>query len=331
MYPVYDLNNCYIDSILVALFAPDTDIDRFFARTGDLSPAHQCLGDLIGLIRGSKKGHCYNTSTFRQILFRQFPTANFSQDTAAEPKDAADFLAYFLDIFPIPGTIVERTRRLEYRPVLVRGNPKAFDLVEHFGEPDSGDSAIRFENRTMWIISSGALVEGRPISAYLETREVFEQLGLEKYISTPWCALPGGCAHSLPGDCAHSLPGGCAHCLVVRAPFKLIKNTAFDYTSLPCLFICPSRASTGTGSDTASLVPDEFFVKHGRHFQFTSVVCFRAGHYTCYYRRSGFWYYYNDIGNAAGTFQDIRISCADLLVDCSRNGVIYVYTACTPN
>ena len=320
MYPVYDINNCYIDSILVALFAPEprstgnTSLDRFFIGTGDLSPVQRCLRELIGLIRYSKTDHCYNTSAFRLLLFGQHPTANFSQDTATDPKDAADFLAYFLDIFPIPGTIVERTRRLEYRPILVRGNPGVFDSIDSidFGEPDSGDSAIRFENRSLWVISSGALVEGRPISTYLETREVFEQLGLEKAISTPHGAL------------------------VVRVPFKLIKNTAFDYSTCPCLFICPSRNE----NDTTAVVPEDFFVKGGRVFQFTSVICFRAGHYTCYYRRSGVrnsgvrnsgvrnsgvWHHYNDIGHTPGTFLDTEVSYADMLLDCSRHGVIYVY------
>ena len=321
--PVYDSNNCYIDSVLVALFATESRVlDPYFfgasAQTNRLM-VQQALWDITETMRYRRQPRPFTTSSLRRLLYSLYERPPlFTTETAADPKDAAEFLAYLLDIFPVPGTLVEIRRRVEYAPILVEGSARLFARTD-FGARDSGDTVTRHENTAILAVNPASLAvnpailgvnpatvaadRSRHAGDCLELVEALEEIG------------PVETFRTRDGD------------LRVRKPYRLLKKSVFDYATLPCFFLCPSGGTP--------VVPDKRILRHHNRFDLASVVCFQGGHYTCYYRRDKTWFHYSDLGDSPGLPANTEVGSYRHLIahghgEVSRCAVILVYPRVDP-
>lgn len=313
---MYVLNNCYLDSILVALFKPtdSTVLDNFFFSrlrmndSGTLlacgesvhddfvnrSRIQQMLYEIVRKIRGGGEGFTgerFSSCELREALFRFCPNADYNMSNLKEPKDVVEFIGHLLSIFPVTGEKIVKELIIKTETITNdEGNIVMDDRVEKKRENTIHDITMNVDVDKL---------EGK--TTYL-SNHIEKKYTSENTTSSPYQK---------------------------KSITSYVEET-FNYHSLSCfIFTVPTVMSDNhRGRKTARLaiIPDSNITKDGITFVLSGIICALPGHFVAYYREEDTWYFYDDMQSTlklnVGSYAQLMVHEKSRI---QKKGVVFLY------
>ena len=317
--PTYVHNNCYLDSILVALFKPteSTVLDNFFFsrlrmnESGTLlacgktvqedfenrSAIQQMLYEMVGKIRSG--GERFSSCELRRAVFRFCPTTDYNMSNLMETKDVVEFIGHLLSIFPVTG---EKT----LKEIIVTTET----LNDDEGNIVLDNRVVTERETTTHDITMNVDVDKLDNRASFLSNHIEKKYTSENIVSSQY---------------------------EKKSIISNIEET-FNYRSLSCFIVTvPTVMSdnfAGRKKARLEVIPDLDITRDGITFLLSGIICALSGHFVAYYREEvpgalpggSTWYFYDDqhstrklnVGSYARLIQHDNKSI-------QKKGVIFLY------
>lgn len=285
-------NSCYVDSVLVALFAvPTTFTDKIIydkdVHSNNTKHVQKQLRKIVESMRGKR---VVNTCSDLRLTFKQFKNQENYWDT--NTKDAGEFLVYLLSLFPETNTamLVETGY---YTNDLSSSNP--LDKVK-------SNMILDKRASTVWSIDSIYLSE-QPTDTKLSELSrmkfisIFDEKNMYRNMETGKTYRKKTSIRTL-----------------VDAPYIIFNVMRKNVITNKLI--------------TTPIIPDvNITLPSGTNFVFSAVVVYVSGHYVCYFSCENIWYFYDDLGGMynikkIGVYSDLL----NAIPSVKASGVLYFYT-----
>lgn len=315
-FPTYIHNNCYLDSILVALFKPtdSTVLDNFFFselrmnESGSLlkcgkslqedfvnrSRIQQMLYEIVRKIRGGGEGFTgerFSSCELREALFRFCPNADYNMSNLMEPKDVVEFIGHLLSIFPVTGEKILKERII---------------TIETFTDDEGNivmdDRVVTERQNTIHDITMNVDVDK------LDGKTTYLSNHIEK---------------------EYTSENTTSHKYEKKSISSNVKEF-FNYHSLSCfIFTVPTVMSDnhrGRKTPRRAIIPDLNITKDGITFFLSGIICALSGHFVAYYREEDTWYFYDDMKSTlklnVGSYAQLVVHENSRI---QKKGVVFLY------
>lgn len=281
---MYVKNNCYLDSILVALFKPtdSTVLDNFFFsrlrmnESGTLlacgksvqedfenrSNIQQMLYEIVRKIRGG--GEQFSSCELRRAVFRFCPTVDYNMSNLMETKDVVEFIGHLLSIFPVAGEKI-------LKELIITTET----LTDDDGNIVLDNRFVTERENTTHDITMNVDVDK------LDSRTTFLSNHIEKKYTSENTT-----------SSRYEKKNVTSH----------VEET-FNYRSLSCFIITVPTAMSenfiGRKKARLEIIPDLDITRDGITFLLSGIICALTNHFVAYYREevlgASTWYFYDDL------------------------------------
>jgi hypothetical protein len=279
-------NSCYIDSVLVSLFAsPNKIMDDciIFKKTGLRVSSHKKIQiELIKIINSFRGYENVRDCTALRESLRGCPGSQ--EFHSGGMQDAGEFLMYLFNIFEVN---VTKKHRATYVTNSIANPPKQY--VETFSEIQDCTPLIN--------IPSLRLEKGLDPTIFLNETEdaIFSKEDFYRHEET-----------------------GIRYRRRIETN-KVLQSSYIVFNVERILY------GTEKFVNTKITIPHQVVVNINTTLNLNAVVVYLSGHYTCYFKNGDVWYYYDDLDNSTmrvGDYTDLMQSTPSV----QRNCTLLFYT-----
>lgn len=300
----YSRNSCYIDSVLVALFAvPNKIIEKNILEkdilyisnskkkwiscgTQDFQNRTQIQNELVRITKSFRGFEQVKDCTMLRKYLSCCPGSQEFHKYGMQ--DAGEFLLYLFNIFEVS---IMTKHRITYVTNSMTKPPE--NILKTFEETQIASPVVNISHHKLKMFSE------------IDIEQFLNDIEDDRLSSNDFYRHPdNGVRYKRRIEITK----------IISTPYIVFNAQRLEITEGDERYI-----------STKIVFPEKINIKKGKNLNLYCIVVHKSQHYTCYIKSGNFWYYYDDLHNSIkwiGLFSTMKASSPSP----ETNGILYFYT-----